>query len=320
MPEHRVLFADSRRMGELADESVHLVVTSPPYWCIKDYAHPRQIGYNQSYDEYLSDLRSVLAECYRALHPGCRAAVNIGDQYLRASEHGEYHVQPIPGDLVTIARDLGFRFMGNIIWEKISTTRTTGGGSWMGSVYHPKDGHVTYEHEYIVLLRKPGDWPKPTAEQKEKSRLTKSQRSKWFRGIWRVQPARQTRAAQRSAASQSSNGHEAMFPLEIPLRLIRMYSFYGETVLDPFLGSGTTALAAESAGRNSIGYEINRDCEKQIRAKFAADGLFSSATNLRFEDRPSDYRARVLPFQQYVDMGGRPAPSRPAWGPMRGSS
>jgi len=273
MPHHRVIFADSRQMPDLADESIHLVVTSPPYWCIKDYAHAGQIGYDQTYREYLDDLGSVLSECHRVLCPGCRAAFNIGDQYLRAAEHGRYRVQPIPADVIRIARDLGFDFMGNIIWEKISTTKTTGGGTWMGSVYFPKDGHITYEHEYIILLRKQGRWPRPSPEQKEKSRLSKDQRSRWFRGMWRIKPERQ-------------QGHEAMFPLELPKRLIRMYSFWGETILDPFLGSGTTMLAAEMAGRNSVGYEINPQLESVIRQKMGGGSLFSGDDLIQF-DRPS---------------------------------
>lgn len=279
MTSHRVYVADSRRMQELEDESVHLVVTSPPYWCIKDYGHPGQIGYDQSYEEYIADLKQVIAECHRVLCPGCRAALNIGDQYLRASEHGRYRVQPIPADIIHLARDIGFDFMGNIIWEKISTTQTTGGGCWMGSIYHPKDGHVTYEHEYIILLRKQGDWPRPTPEQKKRSKLTREQRSEWFRGIWRIPPERQ-------------EGHVAMFPLELPRRLIKMYSFFGETVLDPFLGSGTTALAADLEGRNSVGYEINPDFEATIREKLAADDLFADAADVVFESRTSHQPAR----------------------------
>ena len=254
MAKHRIIFGDSRRMKEMESESVHLVVTSPPYWCIKDYTHPSQIGRNQSYERYLADLKQVMSECLRVLHPGCRTAINIGDQYLRAKEHGTYRVQPIPSDIIQMGRDIGFEFMGNIIWQKISTTKTSGGGVWMGSIYYPRDGHITYEHEYIVLFRKKGDWPKPSKTERDKSRLTKQERSEWFRGIWRISPERQ-------------NGHEAMFPIEIPQRLIKMYSFYGETVLDPFLGSATTCLAAKMEGRNSIGYEINEDYEQLIREK-----------------------------------------------------
>ncbi len=269
MPHHRIIFGDSRSMPELVDHSVHLVVTSPPYWCIKDYRHEAQIGRDQGYPEYLSDLAQALSECHRVLHPGCRAALNIGDQYLRASEHSRYRVQPIPADVIRAARDIGFDFMGNIIWQKISTTRTTGGGVWMGSTYYPRDGHVTYEHEYIVLLRKKGKWPRPSAAAKARSRLTKRQRSEWFRGVWRIPPVRQ-------------QGHAAMFPPEVPRRLIKMYSFHGETVLDPFMGSGTTALAAQQEGRDSVGYEINPEFRAMIEEKLAAE---TARAELSFETR-----------------------------------
>ena len=255
MSTHRIILGDARKMSEIAAESVHLVVTSPPYWCIKDYAHPAQIGHDQSYEDYLADLSSVFGETFRTLAPGCRMAVNIGDQYLRAAEHGRYRVQPIPADITVICRELGFDFMGSILWRKISTTNTTGGGQWMGSMYYPKDGHITYEHEYILLFRKPGQWPRPTAEARERSRLTKEERQTWFRGAWDdIAPVRQ-------------KGHVAMFPLELPRRLIKMYTFYGETVLDPFLGSGTTSLAALEEGRSSIGYEINPEFRAVIVQK-----------------------------------------------------
>ena len=256
MTRHTIQFADSQTMPELADESVHLVVTSPPYWSIKDYGHPGQIGFDQSYDEYLDSLGKVLGECYRVLKPGCRMAVNIGDQYLRAKEHGRYRVLPIPSDITVIGRGLDLDFMGAVIWRKISTTNTSGGGAWMGSMYYPKDGHVTYEHEYILLFRKQGEWQYPAeAEAKEKSKLTKEQRQAWFRGVWEdIPPGRQ-------------DSHIAMFPVELPRRIIRMYSFWGETVLDPFMGSGTTALAASLEGRDSVGYEVNAEFEGLMREK-----------------------------------------------------
>jgi site-specific DNA-methyltransferase (adenine-specific) len=248
-------------MPELEDESVRLVVTSPPYWCLKDYAHPGQIGFAQPYEEYLGDLREVLGECFRVLAPGCRAAVNIGDQYLRAGAQGRYRVQPIPADLIGIGQDLGYDFMGQIIWRKVSTTHTSGGGQWMGSTYWPRDGQITYEHEYILLLRKPGTGPRPSAEQKERSRLGKEERSRWFRGVWDdLPPARQQE-------------HVAMFPLELPRRLILMYSFWGETVLDPFAGSGTTLAAAQATGRDGVGYEINPDFERLVRGKVEGGNL-----------------------------------------------
>jgi modification methylase len=261
MTTHTVYIASSQQMPQLASESVHLVVTSPPYWSIKDYGHPGQIGFDQSYDEeYLVALGDVMCECLRVLHPGCRMAINIGDQYLRAREHGRYRVLPIPADLTCIGSEIGFDFMGSIIWRKVSTTRTSGGGVLMGSIYYPRDGHLTYEHEYILLFRKPGEWPPPASpEAKECSRLTLEQRSRWFRGVWDdIPPVRQ-------------KGHSAMFPVELPERLIRMYSFWGETVLDPFMGSGTTSLAAARAGRNSVGYEVNPEFEATIRRKLGVD-------------------------------------------------
>jgi site-specific DNA-methyltransferase (adenine-specific) len=269
MSTHRVLFADSRKMPEIEDQSVQLMVTSPPYWCIKDYSHPGQIGFSQSYEEYVNDIKQVLRETYRVLSPGCRAVINIGDQYLRAKDFGRYRVQPIPADLIVGAREIGFDFMGNIIWRKISTTKTSGGGSWMGSIYYPKDGQITYEHEYIIVLKKPGDWPRPTAQQKEKSELTKEERSSWFRGIWEIHPERQ-------------EDHVAMFPVEIPFRLIKMYSFHGETVLDPFLGSGTTLKAAQMLGRNGLGYEINERFAPVIKNKIN-NGNLSLFDNLKVE-------------------------------------
>jgi len=256
-----VIFADCQQMPELAEESVHLVATSPPYWCIKDYGPPaagahQQIGREQSYEDYLRSLARVLQECHRVLHKGCRMAVNIGDQYLRASEHGRYRVQSIPADLTVIGRTIGFDFMGSIIWRKVSTTHTTGGGVWMGSIYYPRDGHVTYEHEYILLFRKLGKWPGPADDDaKQKSRLTKQERSKWFRGVWDDLPP------------ERQDEHVAMFPVELPRRLIRMYTFWGELVLDPFLGSGTTTLAALLEGRSSVGYELNPQFERLIRNK-----------------------------------------------------
>lgn len=257
---HQVVNADARSMTHLDDASIDFAVTSPPYWSIKDYGHPAQIGHEQSYDEYLAALEQVLSECLRVLRPGCRMAINVGDQYLRASEHGRYRIQPIPADLTLRAQALGFDFMGSIIWRKISTTHTTGGGVLMGSMYLPRDGHITYEHEYILLLRKQGKWRKPSAEACEKSLLTKEQRSAWFRGVWDDVPPERQRA------------HVAMFPVALPERLIRMYSFWGETILDPFLGSGSTSLAAARCGRHSVGYEINPEFLPLIRRKLAQAG------------------------------------------------
>jgi len=249
MKTNHVLYLEDafRSTKQIEASSIQLVVTSPPYWNIKDYKNPEQIGYNQTYQEYILSLSAVWKEIKRALSPGCKLVINVGDQFKRASENnGRYEIISIHSDIINSCQKIGFTFLGNIIWKKITTTKTTGGCSWMGSIYYPRDGYITYEHEYIMIFKKTGKAPKPTPEMKELSRLPKEFRSKWFRGIWDdLIPSRQME-------------HEAMFPLELPERIIRMFSFAGETVLDPFVGSGTTMEAAEKWNRNSIGIEINR--------------------------------------------------------------
>jgi len=257
-PDHLVVLGDCRDvLAAVPEASIHLVVTSPPYWSIKDYGVPGQIGHGQRAEDYLEAIGDVLAHAFRVLHPGCRAAINIADQYLRASEHGRYRVLPIPAELTVRGVRAGFDFMGSVIWRKISRTRTSGGGVLMGSVHFPRDGHVTYEHESILLFRKPGAWPKPSsAAALEASRIPLPERSRWFRGIWDdVRPV----------FKQAGKG--AMFPEDLPARLIRMYSFAGDAVLDPFLGSGTTTRAAAAAGRRSLGVELARDCAPTIAEK-----------------------------------------------------
>jgi modification methylase len=244
---HTVIFDDSRfALQNIEDKSIQLVVTSPPYWNIKNYNDPDQIGHGQNYKEYIASLTDVWEESKRILSPGCKLVINVGDQFLRAKENdGKYEVVSIHTDIISSCKKLGFTFLGNIIWEKITTTKTTGGCTWMGSIYYPRDGHITYEHEYVMIFKKSGKTPVPDKETKEMSKLPKDVRSKWFRGIWRdIPPVKQ-------------NGHVAMFPLELPERIIRMFTFAGETVLDPFLGSGTVLEAANKWNRNSIGIEIN---------------------------------------------------------------
>ncbi len=259
---HELRIGDATELLEgIGRNAVQLVVTSPPYWSIKDYGCPGQIGVEDSYEEYLDRVTRVWEKCKRVLSPGCRLAINIGEQYLRAKDFGEYGIKPIPADLIGRCIDVGFKYLGGIIWKKISTTKTTGGCSWMGSIYYPRDGYVTYEHEFIVLFKKRGKTKAPSDAAKKESRLTKEQRSRWFRGIWDdIRPERQ-------------NGHGAMFPVEIPERLIRMFTFSGETVLDPFMGSGTTGVAAHRSGRNSIGIEINPLFTKEYTKKASIEGF-----------------------------------------------
>lgn len=253
---HRILIADSRYMSDIPDNSVHLIITSPPYWHIKDYGKPGQIGHSQSYQDYINNLNLVWAECARVLHPGCRVCVNIGDQFARANEYGRYTVIPIREEIVRFMLAVGLDHMGTIIWQKRTTMKTSGGASVMGSFPYPRNGILEIDYEFILVFKKPGSSPSPTPSQKKAARLSKTEWKEYFSGHWNF-------------PGEKQKGHFAMFPPELPRRLIRMFSFPGETVLDPFLGSGTTALAAATLGRNSFGYEINPDYLPVIQEKLS---------------------------------------------------
>ena len=252
---HKIVIGDCRRMSEVADASVHLVVTSPPYWQIKDYGHDGQIGFHDTYGQYVNHLALVWQECARVLHPGCRLCINVGDQFARAKHYGTYQVIPIRTEIVKACQALGLVSMGAIIWQKVTTCRTTGGASIMGSYPYPRNGIIKIDYEFILLFKKPGKAPKPTPEVKAASRLTKEEWNTFFYGHWTVPGERQ-------------HAHAAPFPEELPRRLIKMFTFVSDTVLDPFVGSGTTAVAARNLGRHSIGYEINPTYRDIIEARF----------------------------------------------------
>lgn len=252
--KHKIIIGDSRNMDELNDGSVHLIITSPPYWQLKDYGHEEQIGYHDSYQEYIENLNKVWKECYRVLHPGCRLCVNIGDQFARAIFYGRYKVIPIRTEITKYCESIGFDYMGAIIWQKVTTCQTTGGATVMGSYPYPRGGIIKIDYEFILTFKKLGKAPAVSTEFKEKSKLTNEEWNKYFNGHWNF-------------PGEKQNGHIAMFPHELPHRLIKMFSFYGDTILDPFLGSGTTSKAALDLGRNSIGYEINNFFLDTIKKK-----------------------------------------------------
>ncbi len=253
-----IILGDSRHMSELKDESVHLVVTSPPYWQLKDYGNGNQIGFNDSYEDYINNLNLVWNECYRVLHKGCRLCVNIGDQFARSVYYGRYKIIPIREEIIRFCETIGFDYMGAIIWQKVTTCNTTGGATIMGSFPYPRNGIIKLDYEFILIFKKLGDPPKVNREIKEKSRLTTEEWNEYFYGHWNFPGERQDK-------------HLAMFPEELPKRLIKMFSFVGDTVLDPFLGSGTTCLAAKNLNRNSVGYEINKDFLPAVREKIRGD-------------------------------------------------
>jgi site-specific DNA-methyltransferase (adenine-specific) len=254
MTHHKIIIGDSRQMTEVADESVHLVVTSPPYWQLKDYGNGSQIGFNDSYEDYINNLNLVWNECRRVLHKGCRLCVNIGDQFARSVYYGRYKVIPIRTEIIKFCETVGFDYMGAIIWQKVTTCNTTGGATIMGSFPYPRNGILKIDYEFILIFKKHGVPPNVTRDIKEKSKLTIEEWNEFFAGHWNI-------------PGEKQNGHLAMFPEEIPRRLIKMFSFVNDTVLDPFLGSGTTSLAAKNLERNSIGYEINPDYIPVIKEK-----------------------------------------------------
>jgi len=267
--KHRIIFGDARRMGLVADGSVHLVVTSPPYWQLKDYGVSDQIGFDHSYEEYINNLNLVWQECHRVLHGGCRLCVNVGDQFARSVYYGRYKVIPIRAEVIRFCESVGFDFMGSIIWQKVTTCHTTGGATVMGSYPYPRNGIVKIDYETILLFRKHGKAPKVSSEVKARSAMTKEEWNAYFYGHWRFSGQKQT-------------GHLAMFPEELPHRLIKMFSFVEETVLDPFLGSGTTSLAAAKLGRSSVGYEINSEFESLIRSKLTGSQRALRDADLEF--------------------------------------
>ena len=232
-----------------------LVVTSPPYWTIKDYNATSQIGHGDGYEAYLEALDEVWARCYARLLPGCKMCVNVGDQFLRAKTHGRYRVLPIRERIISSIMALGADYMGAIIWKKMTNTNTTGGGSLMGSYPHPRNGVLKIDYEFILIFKKPGQAPRGTPSQKAKSAMDMDEWSRNFSAHWDI-------------AGERQRGHHAMFPRELPRRLIRMYSFPGERVLDPFAGSGTTIDVAIEQGRVGEGIEINSEFEEVMRERW----------------------------------------------------
>lgn len=288
---HTIINGDCRKMSELKDQSVHLIVTSPPYWQLKDYGSDKQIGFNDSYEQYINHLNLVWKECHRVLHDGCRLCINIGDQFARSVYYGRYKVIPIHSEIIRFCETIGFDFMGQIIWQKTTTTNTTGGAAVMGSFPHPRNGIVKLDFEYILLFKKQGIAPKPTLEQKELSAMSNEEWNTYFNGHWYFNGAKQDK-------------HLAMFPEELPKRLIRMFSFPQETVLDPFMGSGTTASVARKLDRNSIGYEINPEFIPLIKSKIGGETLYDEAVVSIIKQNseiPIEKELNALPYQ-FVDV------------------
>jgi len=297
----KIIIGDSHTMEEVEKEAVDLIVTSPPYWHIKDYGISGQIGYGQSLHEYLKKLYYVWEEAYRVLRKGGRFCLNIGDQFARSIIYGRYKVIPIHAEFIAQCEQIGFDFMGSIIWQKKTTMNTTGGATVMGSFPYPPNGIVEIDYEFIHIFKKAGDRKKVSKDIKEMSKLTKEEWKKYFSGHWNFGGAKQI-------------DHEAMFPEELPRRLIKMFTFVGDTVLDPFVGSGTTIKVGMDLNRNVIGYEINKKFLKIIKDKIDIKGnLLKSYYDLQIIERKEEISSRT----QKIDYNPRIQDAKPKIDPKK---
>ncbi len=243
---HRLIRGDARNLSFLDDASVHLVVTSPPYWTLKRYReHPDQLGHTVDYEEFVDELSKVWRECFRALVPGGRLVCVVGDVCLSRRKYGRHVVVPLHADIAVSCRHIGFDNLNPIIWHKISNANyeINNGTKFLGKPYEP-NAIIKNDIEFILMQRKPGGYRQPTDEQRRLSMIAKKEFEEWFQQFWNIPGA-------------STREHPAPFPLELANRLVRMFSFVGDTVLDPFCGTATTMLAAIKAKRNSVGLEID---------------------------------------------------------------
>ena len=295
---HRLIHGDARNLAFLDDESVHLVVTSPPYWNLKRYnEHPDQLGHVQDYETFLRELEKVWRQVFRILVPGGRLVCVVGDVCVARRDFGRHLVFPLHADICVICRRLGFDNLNPIIWHKISNAsyEVSNGSKFLGKPYEP-NAIIKNDMEFILMQRKPGGYRKPTDAQRDASRISKEDFNRWFQQIWNITGA-------------STRHHPAPFPLELAMRLVRMFSFSGDTVLDPFCGSGTTMVAAFRTGRNSIGIEIDPEyCRMAARyLKAENTDLFASA-ELRFERISAGRACAVMEESALYDI--RPAKKR----------
>jgi DNA modification methylase len=269
--EHDLRLGDARSM-ELAPESVHLVLTSPPYWTLKEYRDSDgQLGHIDDYEQFLSELDAVWANCFQALVPGGRLIIVVGDVCLsRRKNNGRHTVVPLHASIQEHCRQLGFDNLAPIIWHKIANAVyevENGGSGFLGKPYEP-NAVIKNDIEFILMQRKPGGYRNPSVTTRVLSVIPEDRHREWFQQIWQ------------GLTGASTKNHPAPFPVELAERLIRMFSFVGDTVLDPFMGTGTTNVAASRCARQSIGTEIDPHYFEYARKRVDENSrnLFATAT------------------------------------------
>ena len=295
---HRLINGDARDLSFVDDESVHLVVTSPPYWNLKRYnENPDQLGHIQDYEAFIGELEKVWRHVLRILVPGGRLVCVVGDVCVARRNFGRHLVFPLHADICVTCRRLGFDNLNPIVWHKIANAsyEVSNGSKFLGKPYEP-NAIIKNDMEFILMQRKPGGYRQPSGEQRDASRISKEEFGLWFQQIWNIPGA-------------STKHHPAPFPLELAMRLVRMFSFTGDTVLDPFCGSGTTMVAALRTGRNSIGVEIDPEyCRMAARYLKAENADLFATSNLRFEKATTGPACLVKEDQALYEV--RPARKR----------
>lgn len=267
---HELVLGDARAASALPESSIHLVVTSPPYWTLKRYNdHEGQMGHVADYEAFVSALDEVWANCYRSLVPGGRLVVNVGDVCLsRKKNHGRHTVVPLHATIQEHCKAIGFDNLAPIIWHKIANANyeVSGGAGFLGKPYEP-NAVVKNDIEFVLMQRKPGGYRSPGPVERLLSIIAAENHQAWFRQIWTDLPG------------TSHPRHPAPYPLEFAERLVRMFSFVGDTVLDPFMGTGTTSIACARWGRHSIGIELDGGYFELAKRRLSEFGneLYTSA-------------------------------------------
>jgi DNA modification methylase len=296
---HRLILGDAREMPYVPDQSLHLVVTSPPYWNLKRYNETEgQLGHVADYEQFLADIERVWRECFRVLVPGGRLVCVVGDVCLSRKKHGRHLVMPLHADIAVMCRRIGFDNLNPIIWNKIANANyeVENGSKFLGKPYEP-NAIIKNDIEFILMQRKPGGYRQPTTEQRRLSMISKTEYAEWFRQSW-------------SLTGASTRNHPAPFPYELAFRLVRMFSFVGDTVLDPFCGTATTMLAALKTGRNSIGVDIDPAVLRMaLRRLDDESGPLFAQTAIEYHTA-SELTASVTTAAVADAPAGRPKPAR----------